>query len=127
MASDKLTGWSSGYYELPKGATELQDLIEHKEMNFAIGNIFKACYRLGEKPGADATYDLEKIIWFAQRELERHRRVLNGPPFTNLEPSVFMKLVRRNEGWPAPRCSKCQTQPCSCSIKPKEYFSERKR
>lgn len=68
------TGWASKYYELPKEAHELQDLIEYRGMNFAIGNIFKAAYRLGQKPGANAEYDLEKIIWFAQRELSRIRK-----------------------------------------------------
>lgn len=64
-------GWSSDYYELPEGAKELQDLIEHRNMNFAIGNIFKAAYRLGNKPGTARAYDLNKIIWYAQRELAR--------------------------------------------------------
>lgn len=67
----KSDGGSTSYYQLPEGAEELQDLIEHKDMNFSIGNIFKACYRLGEKQGADRQYDLKKIIFFAQRELER--------------------------------------------------------
>jgi hypothetical protein len=70
-----ITGWSSGYYELPEGAKELQDLIEHRGMNFSVGNIFKACYRLGRKPGTDAVYDLQKIIWYAQRELHRLENV----------------------------------------------------
>lgn len=69
--SVKGNGGSTRYYELPPGAGELQDLIEHKEMNFAVGNIFKAAYRLGEKDGADAAYDLRKIMWFAARELAR--------------------------------------------------------
>ncbi len=66
-----ITGWSSAYYELPEGATELADLIDHKEMNFNVGNIFKAAYRLGNKHGTTAQYDLEKIIWYASRELKR--------------------------------------------------------
>ena len=36
-------------------------------MNFALGNIFKACYRFGEKDGAEKIYDLNKIIYFAER------------------------------------------------------------
>jgi len=68
-------GWSTSYYEIPEGAVELQDLIEHKKMNFAVGNIFKSAYRLGGKGGIDAEYDLNKIVWFAQREL---RRIKNG-------------------------------------------------
>lgn len=68
---DELTGWSSEYYKLPPDATELQDLIEFKNMNFAVGNIFKAAYRLGNKRGFDELYDLDKIIWFAEREKRR--------------------------------------------------------
>ena len=68
---ERLAGWSSDYYRLPEGATELQDLIEHKGMSFAVGNIFKAAYRLGNKRGTDEIYDLHKIIWFAERELRR--------------------------------------------------------
>lgn len=64
----KSDGSSTDYYKLPAGATDLLDLIEHKEMDFAIGNIFKACYRLGEKHGTDMLYDLNKIIFFAERK-----------------------------------------------------------
>jgi len=71
MAAVKSDGSSTDYYQLPEGAKDLLDLIEHKKMSFGIGNIFKACYRLGEKDGIDAAYDLRKIIFFAQRALER--------------------------------------------------------
>lgn len=73
----KLTGLSSSYYQLPEGCKELQDLIEYKNMNFARGNVFKAAYRLGDKPGTDQIYDWEKIIWFAQREIQRLKGVNN--------------------------------------------------
>lgn len=56
-------------YSLPEWATELQDLIEHRNMNFAVGNIFKACYRMGTKN--DDLYEINKIIWFAERERDR--------------------------------------------------------
>lgn len=72
-------GGSTDYYRLPAGATELNDLIEHKRMSFALGNIFKACYRFGEKDAASRLYDINKIIYFAERmkALERanERRV----------------------------------------------------
>ena len=71
VAAKPLTGWTSSYYELPEDAKELQDLIEFKDMNFAVANIFKAAYRLGSKNGTTEAYDFEKIIWFAQRELAR--------------------------------------------------------
>ena len=64
-------GGSTSYYALPDGATDLQDLIEYKSMNFSIGNMFKAIYRLGEKSGNSLAYDLNKIIWYANRELQR--------------------------------------------------------
>lgn len=63
-------GGSTDYYKLPPGAKDLQDLIEAKEMNFSEGNMFKAVYRLRKKH-ADRSYDLNKIIWFANRELQR--------------------------------------------------------
>lgn len=65
-------GVSSEYYNLPVGARQLNDLIEHKEMNFAVGNIFKAAYRLGEKEGISKSYDLYKIILFSIRELAKN-------------------------------------------------------
>ena len=64
-------GGSTDYYQLPKGATELQDLIEHKDMNFAQGNMFKAIYRMGDCSHSDAVRDLNKIIWYAGREKAR--------------------------------------------------------
>ena len=73
----KSDGGSTSYYELPEGATELNDLIEHKRMSFALGNIFKACYRLGQKDSADRLYDLNKIVYFANRliQLEKKKNV----------------------------------------------------
>jgi hypothetical protein len=69
-----LSGSNGDYYRLPEAARELQDLIEHRNMNFAVGNIFKACYRLGSKEGTDDVYDLEKMIFFASRELARIKK-----------------------------------------------------
>jgi hypothetical protein len=64
-------GSSTDYYKIPEGAIDLLDLIEFKNMSFGVGNIFKACYRLGEKSGTDEAYDLRKIIFFAQRRLAK--------------------------------------------------------
>lgn len=71
-------GGSSSYYNLPDYAQELNDLIEAKGMSFARANIFKAVYRMGEKDGIDAEYDINKIIFFAERMrlmLERGQNV----------------------------------------------------
>lgn len=67
----KSDGGSTDYYDIPEGVVDLQGLIEYKNMNFAVGNIFKACYRMGRKEGNDDSYDLRKIIFFAERELNR--------------------------------------------------------
>lgn len=64
-------GGATDYYAVPPSATTLQDLIEFKHMNFAQGNIFKAIYRLNDTHHSDTIRDLNKIIWFAQRELSR--------------------------------------------------------
>lgn len=64
-------GSTPSQYALPPQAKELQDLIEHRNMNFAVGNIFKAAYRLGTKEGVTEEYDLRKIIFFAKREIRR--------------------------------------------------------
>lgn len=69
-----LGGSTPSQYSLPEGVKELQDLIEYKKMNFALGNIFKAVYRMGSCNHASKEYDLNKIIWFANRELDRIRK-----------------------------------------------------
>lgn len=67
-------GGRTNYYDVPRNAATLDDLIEHKNMSFAIGNIFKACYRFGEKDSATKLYDLNKIVYYAQREIKRLTR-----------------------------------------------------
>lgn len=68
----KNDGGSADYYKLPPNAKELQDLIEAKNMNFAVGNIFKAAYRMDEEGTlSNKARDLRKIRWFVDRELKR--------------------------------------------------------
>ena len=64
-------GGKTEYYDAPEGNKTLQDLIEYKEMNFAIGNIFKACYRFGKQDHSEKERDLNKILYFVNRELEK--------------------------------------------------------
>lgn len=71
MVGSENAGGSSDWYKLPEGATDLQDLIEHNNMNAAVSNIFKGSWRLGMKAGTTVEYDLNKIIWYANRELRR--------------------------------------------------------
>lgn len=73
--SDRVSGGSNSYYNIPEGAKNCLDIIDVKQMNYSIANIFKACYRFGEKPDVSKEYDLEKIIFFAQRELDKLKKV----------------------------------------------------
>ena len=71
IASD---GLSTSYYEIPKHAEELRHLISHKGMSKSRGDIFKACYRLGEKHGTEIEYDLNKMKFFINDLIEMHSR-----------------------------------------------------
>ena len=64
-------GSTASYYELPKGAEELQDLISHKNMNAQIGEVFRACYRYGEVSHSDMLRDANKIKFYAEAEIKR--------------------------------------------------------
>ena len=74
----KNNGGDTDYYAIPKGAKTLNDLVEYKDMDFATGNIFKATYRLGEKEGISLEYDLNKIIYYANRKLAKLKRMQDG-------------------------------------------------
>ena len=97
MDSVKSNGWSTSYYEIPDFAKELQDLIEYKDMNFAVANIFKAAYRLGGKEGTDPAYDLRKIMWFAQRELDRLESVKDAEVATDALTEALKTHVEKPE------------------------------
>lgn len=64
-------GSTASYYELPKVASELQDLISHKNMNAQIGEIFRACYRYGQVAHSPEIRDIKKILFYANAELKR--------------------------------------------------------
>lgn len=71
MNKTQSDGSTASYYELPSGATELQHLISHRDMNAQIGEIFRACYRYGLVSHSPKIRDIKKIIFYAQAELER--------------------------------------------------------
>lgn len=70
----KSDGGSTAYYAIPDHATELRHLISAKGMSKSRGDIFKACYRLGEKDGVDTLYDIQKMEFFIQDLKEMHQR-----------------------------------------------------
>lgn len=67
----KSDGSTASYYELPQGATELQDLISERDMNAQIGEIFRACYRYGQVAHSDKLRDAKKIKFYAEAEIKR--------------------------------------------------------
>ena len=64
-------GSTASYYELPARATELQDLISHKNMNAQIGEIFRAAYRYGASSHSDELRDAKKIRFYIDAEIKR--------------------------------------------------------
>jgi hypothetical protein len=78
--NEKLTsdGSSADYYKLPARATQLQDLISHRNMNAQIGEIFRACYRMGMVSHSPEIRDVRKIIFYAQAELKRLEALERG-------------------------------------------------
>ena len=64
-------GSTARYYELPYRATQLQDLISHKNMNSQIGEIFRAAYRYGASSHSDELRDAKKIKFYIDAEIKR--------------------------------------------------------
>ena len=64
-------GSTASYYSLPANATELQDLISHRNMNAQIGEIFRACYRYGIASHSNQLRDAKKIKFYAEAEIAR--------------------------------------------------------
>ncbi len=74
-AQDTPTGKSDGstanYYDLPKGAATLQDLLSYRNMNHAMGEIFCATYRYGRASHSDQLRDAKKIKFYIEAEIKR--------------------------------------------------------
>lgn len=71
MSKTTSDGSTASYYELPKGCTELQQLISHRDMNAQIGEIFRACYRYGIVSHSPKLRDAKKIKFYIEAEIER--------------------------------------------------------
>jgi hypothetical protein len=78
MSKEQSDGSTASYYELPEGATELQELISAKNMNAQIGEIFRACYRYGQVAHSPEIRDIKKILFYAKAELERLTKLEKG-------------------------------------------------
>lgn len=71
-------GSTADYYELPAGATELQDLISHRNLNAQDGEIFRAIYRKGRASHSDELRDARKVLFYAQAEVARLEHLKDG-------------------------------------------------
>lgn len=67
----KSDGSTASYYELPPNATELQDLISHRDMNSQIGEIFRECYRYGQADHSPKLRGAKKILFYITAEIKR--------------------------------------------------------
>ena len=76
IAKEASDGSSADYYKLPAGATQLQELISYKNMNAQVGEIFRACYRMGQVHHSPSLRDAKKILFYAQAEVDRLEKQL---------------------------------------------------
>lgn len=65
------------HYQLP-GGIEVLDIVE--DMSFNLGNAIKYVLRAGKKPGVPLETDLQKAVFYLQREIERVQRSQLPPP-----------------------------------------------
>ena len=72
-------GSTADYYELPAGATELQDLISHRNLNAQDGEIFRAIYRKGRASHSDELRDARKVLFYAHAEVKRLEALSSSP------------------------------------------------
>ena len=68
-------GSPASYYELPADATQLQDLISHRNMNAQMGEIFRATYRYGLASHSDQLRDAKKIKFYIEAEIARLQKL----------------------------------------------------
>lgn len=70
-AGEVSDGSSANYYKLPRGASQLQDLISHKNMNSQLGEIFREVYRYGKAEHSSRMRGIKKILFYAEAEKKR--------------------------------------------------------
>ena len=73
MDTSHNNGGKTDYYDLDPKWKDGQDIIEDRGMNYAQGNIFKVAltFNIGRHGATDIERELNKIIFFAERELKR--------------------------------------------------------
>lgn len=69
-------GGFTNYYAVPEGATQLSDLIYHKNMNHSLGEAFCAIYRMNDN--GEKIRNIKKVIRYMELELLEAERCLNS-------------------------------------------------
>lgn len=130
----KSDGSTADYYQLPKGATELQHLISHRNMNAQDGEIFRAIYRKGRASHSDELRDARKVLFYAKAEVERlensqEAKFQERPELTygehlealakrqataNLEMAAHNAAQYTGPGGVMLRCPGCNPEECPC-------------
>lgn len=122
-------GSSADYYLLPDGATQLQDLIAYRNMNAQLGEILRATYRYGQGHHSSRGRDLNKIIFYANAELERLGRYEAAPPPVseaastgggvdqNEAPEGYL-AVPEGAPWSCTGCAFALSPGCACGAYP---------
>jgi len=74
--TDKNNGGDTDYFDIDPTWKGCQDIIEARELNYAQGNILKVafCINIGRHEGTTYERELNKLIWFANRELKRIKK-----------------------------------------------------
>jgi hypothetical protein len=80
----KSDGSTADYYTLPKGCTELQDLISYRNLNAQDGEMFRAIYRKGRASHSDSLRDARKVLFYATAEVKRLEALYAHPDRADL-------------------------------------------
>ena len=66
-------GGPTDYYDFQEGWDGCGSIIEGRKMNFNQGTILKAafCFNVGRHAATDEVRELNKIVYYAKRELQR--------------------------------------------------------
>lgn len=102
MKKEHSNGAPASYYEIPAGATQLQDLISDRDMNAQIGEVFRACYRYGRVSHSDKLRDAKKILFYAQAEvvrLEKLQAAVSASIGAPVESAHSEKFDQGGDGW----------------------------
>ncbi len=72
LKKEENNGGATSYYDFEPGWTEAGDIIEGRKMNFNQGSMFKVafCFNIGRHSATTYERELNKLIYFAKRELE---------------------------------------------------------